>query len=121
MGTIPPARSSRPLRGAWYDLRRHGRRPPSPPLARWRGPLFVFGAALLWSSGGLGIKFLAGDLSALAITGWRSFFALPLLFVAAGMLRGGGRVLRRGELQRDRVHAVAVAGGGAETNARKGQ
>lgn len=68
---------------------------PFPPLRRWRGPLLVFGAALLWSSGGLGIKFLAGDLSALAITGWRSLFALPLLFVAGGMLRGGGAVLRR--------------------------
>jgi len=54
----------------------------------WRGPLFIFAAALLWSSGGLGIKSLA--LPPLAITGWRSLFALPLLFFC-GAFRGAGR------------------------------
>jgi drug/metabolite transporter (DMT)-like permease len=41
------------------------------------GVALVIVASLLWSTGGLGIKSVAGP--ALAIAGWRGFFALPLL------------------------------------------
>jgi drug/metabolite transporter (DMT)-like permease len=70
----------------------------------WRGPLLILAAALLWSSGGLGIKYLATDLSPLAITGWRSLFALPV-FVAAGGLRRNSLPLFRRPL----VLATSVA------------
>jgi DME family drug/metabolite transporter len=49
---------------------------------RVRGLLLTLGAALLWSFGGLGIKVIdAGDV---AIAGWRSFFAIPVLLVVLG-------------------------------------
>jgi drug/metabolite transporter (DMT)-like permease len=55
----------------------------------------VFAAATLWSLGGLGIK--ACDASPLAVAGWRSAFALPVLTIAVG--RGfaaeGPRLVRR--------------------------
>ncbi|MBX7221181.1 MAG: DMT family transporter [Blastocatellia bacterium] len=45
---------------------------------RARGIVCVLLAAMLWSGGGLGIKLVQSE--ALAISGYRSFFALPLLF-----------------------------------------
>jgi drug/metabolite transporter (DMT)-like permease len=41
------------------------------------GPWLIFAAAVLWSAGGLGIKSV--DASPLAVSGWRSAFALPIL------------------------------------------
>ena len=58
----------------------------------WRGAAFVLAAAVLWSTGGLGIKSLA--LSPLTTAGWRSVFALPVLLVAGGWRRGGLSELR---------------------------
>jgi drug/metabolite transporter, DME family len=52
-----------------------------------RGAACVLAAAVLWSTGGLGIKSLA--LSPLTTAGWRSVFALPVLLLAAGW-RGAG-------------------------------
>jgi len=46
----------------------------------WRGTALVLAAAVLWSTGGLGIKSLS--LFPLATAGWRSFFALPALLLA---------------------------------------
>jgi drug/metabolite transporter (DMT)-like permease len=46
----------------------------------WRGTALVLAAAVLWSTGGLGIKSLA--LFPLATAGWRSSFALPVLLLA---------------------------------------
>lgn len=56
------------------------------------GPVLILAAALLWSVGGLGIKWLKESAApdALAIAGWRSLFAIPLLVVGAG--RGWGAV-----------------------------
>lgn len=45
-----------------------------------RATLFVLFAALLWSAGGIGVKSTTG--SAIAIAGWRSFFATPILLLA---------------------------------------
>lgn len=49
---------------------------------RARGFALVLAAATLWSLGGLGIK--SCDASPLAVAGFRSLFALPVLAVAAG-------------------------------------
>jgi drug/metabolite transporter (DMT)-like permease len=46
---------------------------------RWLGPVLILTAAALWSTGGLGIKNLA--LPPLAIAGWRSLFAVPILLL----------------------------------------
>ena len=46
---------------------------------KWRGPALIVAAAVLWSTGGLGIKSL--PLFPMIITGWRSLFALPVLAV----------------------------------------
>lgn len=56
------------------------------------GPVLILAAALLWSVGGLGIKWLKESAApdALAIAGWRSLFAIPLLVAGAG--RGWGAV-----------------------------
>jgi drug/metabolite transporter (DMT)-like permease len=53
----------------------------------WRGVALVLAAAVLWSTGGLGIKSLA--LSPLTTAGWRSVFALPVLLLAGGWRRAG--------------------------------
>jgi len=58
--------------------------------SRARGVALVLAAAVLWSSGGVGIKSV--DLPPLALSGWRGVFAFPVL---AGMLmvrarRAGG-------------------------------
>ena len=50
----------------------------------------VLAAALLWSTGGVGIKAVEGP--ALAVAGWRGLFALPVLAsLAAVRVRGAGR------------------------------
>ena len=46
---------------------------------RSRGILFVLIAATIWSIGGLGIKVIQTD--AMAISGYRSFFAIPVLLI----------------------------------------
>lgn len=51
-----------------------------------RGQVAVLAAALLWSTGGLGVKLV--DASPLAIAGFRSFFAAPVVALALfGVLR----------------------------------
>jgi drug/metabolite transporter (DMT)-like permease len=50
--------------------------------ARTKGTLFVAGAALLWSTGGIGIKAVAD--SALKVTFYRSLFAAIALFLFLG-------------------------------------
>ncbi len=45
-----------------------------------RHTLFVLLAAVLWSTGGLGVKSV--DVAPLALAGWRSAFAVPVLVVA---------------------------------------
>lgn len=50
---------------------------------RRRGLLFIVAAALLWSTGGIGIKALAGD-SALKVTFYRSLFAAVALMLFLG-------------------------------------
>jgi len=52
-----------------------------PTSPRTRGILLVLLAALIWSSGGVGVKVV--DTDPLAIAGWRSFFAAPVLLLAA--------------------------------------
>jgi len=47
-----------------------------------RGAALVLAAAVLWSTGGLGIKSLA--LFPLTTAGWRSLFAVPALLLAGG-------------------------------------
>jgi drug/metabolite transporter (DMT)-like permease len=64
---------------------------------RLRGVLFVLGAAIAWSSGGLGVKLI--DAPALAIAGYRSLFAAVVLGFAMVRLAtrtglGTGAVLR---------------------------
>jgi drug/metabolite transporter (DMT)-like permease len=54
---------------------RHAPRP-----QRLAGVLFAMGAAVIWSAAGVGIKLL--PLSAPAIAGFRSLFALPVLWAA---------------------------------------
>jgi drug/metabolite transporter, DME family len=63
-----------------------------------RGPLLVLAAAVLWSAGGVGIKSL--PLSPMAITGWRSLFAIPLLLAARGARVHPRRLLERPHLLR---------------------
>lgn len=58
----------------------------------WRGTAFILAAAVLWSTGGLGIKSLA--LSPLTTAGWRSAFALPVLMLAARRQAAGLSGLR---------------------------
>jgi len=54
------------------------------------GVVLVLVAAVLWSTGGLGIKSVDGP--PLAIAGWRGFFALPvLLAVVLARARGAGK------------------------------
>jgi drug/metabolite transporter (DMT)-like permease len=54
-----------------------------------RGFFLVLLAALLWSTGGLGIKLIPAETPALAIAGYRGLFALPVLLVPALLqLRG---------------------------------
>lgn len=59
---------------------------PPPRAAAWGGPFLILTAALLWSAGGLGIKWLkeTAELPALAIAGWRSLCAVPILLVFCG-------------------------------------
>lgn len=56
----------------------------SPSVAR--GFLLVLSAALLWSTGGLGIKLISAGAPALAIAGYRGLFALPVLLLPAFLL-----------------------------------
>ena len=76
---------------------------------RLAGVLFAMGAALTWSSGGVGIKLL--PLAPLSIAGFRSLFALPIL--ASALLLFGGPVrsaaLYRFALRQPSVWAAAVA------------
>lgn len=64
-----------------------------------RGLLLILTAAVLWSGGGLGIKWLKDEagLTAPAIAGWRSLLAVPLLLAVCGgvlgRLRPGGLFL----------------------------
>jgi len=58
----------------------------------WQGAVFVLAAAVLWSTGGLGIKSL--ELSPLTTAGWRSALALPVLLLAAGRPRAALSGLR---------------------------
>ncbi len=62
----------------------------------WKGPLMIMSAAVLWSTGGLGIKSL--PLFPLIIAGWRSFFALPLLVCFGAMNKTGILQLRKKEV-----------------------
>src|ERR1700722_8403173 len=53
------------------------------------GVVLVLLAAVLWSTGGVGIKTLSG--SPVAIAGWRGLFALPVLLgMALVRVRGAG-------------------------------
>jgi drug/metabolite transporter, DME family len=53
------------------------------------GVVLVLLAAVLWSTGGIGIKSLSG--SSMAIAGWRGLFALPVLLgMALARVRGAG-------------------------------
>lgn len=58
---------------------------------RWSGILLAVGAAVIWSAAGVGIKLL--PLLPLAIAGFRSLFALPIL---------GAALLLRGPVARER-------------------
>lgn len=66
--------------------------------SRATGVVLVLAAAVLWSSGGLGIKSI--PMPALSLAGYRGLFALPVLF---GMVALVGR--RAGELPWRRVAA----------------
>ena len=66
---------------------------PSHHAGDWRGPACILAAAVLWSTGGLGIKSL--ELSPLTIAGWRSAFALPILLIACGRQAAALASLRR--------------------------
>jgi drug/metabolite transporter (DMT)-like permease len=66
------------------------------------GAILVLLAAVLWSSGGLGIKNL--DIPALATAGWRSFFAIPVLLAF-----GGIRYLRPAVVRQPAVIPTGVA------------
>lgn len=57
-----------------------------------RATLMVLAAALLWSSGGIGVKATTGP--ALAVAGWRAVFALPVLIAAAILEARRRRVAR---------------------------
>ncbi len=71
------------------------------------GILLVLSAALLWSSGGLGIKVV--DAQPLAISGFRALFALPLLLLFLQLRHGGALpALKRG-MARPLVWAAAVS------------
>jgi DME family drug/metabolite transporter len=67
---------------------------------RAAGIAFVLLAAVLWSTGGVGIKVVhagVGVASGLSIGGWRCLFALPLLLAVTGpqaLVRDGPRALR---------------------------
>src|SRR5262249_14780894 len=91
-GPAPAARVPR------RRLPRHGRRPAAKPREERhrrvsderRGLLAVAGAALLWSTGGVGIK--AVDAPPLAIAGWRSACAPVVLLPWSGPLRGASGI-----------------------------
>ncbi len=86
--------------------------PPPEPSERGRGArasALVLLAALLWSSGGLGVKSVPSSVPSLALAGWRSFFAGPVLAVGA-IVEGRRRGVDVGEmLRRPRVWGAAVA------------
>jgi len=60
-------------------------------------PLLVLSAAVLWSTGGIGIKSI--PLFPLVIAGWRSVFALPLLLCFGALDRNGIAQIRKKETQ----------------------
>ncbi len=57
------------------------------------GPFLIVAAAVLWSSGGLGIKSLA--VHPLTTAGWRSFFAIPVLIALGGLRHTAPGLLRK--------------------------
>src|ERR1700689_4647358 len=62
---------------------------PVPRGSRAGGVILVLVAAVLWSTGGVGIKSI--DLPPLALAGYRGFFALPMLLgVLLARARGAG-------------------------------
>jgi len=67
----------------------------------WAGPLLVLAAAVLWSAAGIGIKSL--DLPAMAIVGFRSGFALPVVALL------GRSAFRVSLLRRPAVAVAAVS------------
>jgi drug/metabolite transporter, DME family len=69
---------------------------------RWLGPLLIVGAAVLWSSGGLGIKSVTAH--PLVTAGWRSFFAIPVLIALGGL-----RNTRRSDLRKPAFLATSLA------------
>lgn len=71
------------------------------PMTSWSGPLLVLTAAVLWSAAGVGIKSL--DLPAMAIVGFRSGFALPVMALL------GRSALRISLLRRPAVAVAALA------------
>lgn len=74
---------------------------------RARGVGFVLVAAMIWSTGGYGIKIVQTD--ALAISGFRSFFAVPvlLLWIAIGSQGQFGKAFN--SLRRPYVWAAAFS------------
>jgi len=72
-----------------------------------QGIVLVLAAALLWSSGGLGIKLVTAD--ALAISGFRALFALPVLLLFLQLRHGGVLPSMRHALRRPLVWAAAVS------------
>ncbi len=79
----------------------------TPTSTRSAGIALVLGAALLWSGGGLGIKLV--DAHPVAIAGYRSLFALPMVLAALGLAaRGRGREVRAA-LRRPSTWAIALA------------
>ncbi len=55
--------------------------------------MLIVTAAVLWSSGGLGIKSL--DVHPLVTAGWRSFFAIPVLIALGGLRHTAPAALRK--------------------------
>ncbi|MBI5497997.1 MAG: DMT family transporter [Deltaproteobacteria bacterium] len=74
---------------------------------RVKGILLVLAAALLWSSGGLGIKLVPAE--ALAISGFRALFALPVLLGFLQVRHGGALPALREGLRRPVLWGAAAS------------
>jgi drug/metabolite transporter (DMT)-like permease len=77
-----------------------------------RGTIFVLVAALLWSAGGVGVK--TADAHPMALAGWRSAVAAPVLLAAAVFAArrsglGASQFLRTGFFRRPLVWGAAIS------------